>query len=111
MHRLPRRSVRRRRGPARAQRIQAFALGLSGASNPDRALGPEVSAADLVGLGVARAETELAEELDVQAGLENPHWPWRIDVMLAEIDRRQGRHNEAEARLKEAEGKLGDDPL
>ncbi|MEM7352249.1 MAG: serine/threonine-protein kinase, partial [Acidobacteriota bacterium] len=43
-----------RRERDRAQRIQAFALGLYGASDPLEALGPEVSAAELVAHGVAR---------------------------------------------------------
>jgi len=56
-----------RRERDRAQRMQTFALGIYGADDPVQALGPEVSAADLVTRGVARAEAELSEEPDLQA--------------------------------------------
>lgn len=76
----------------RAQRIQAFALGLTGAGDPARALGPEVSAADLVALGVARAEAELAEEPDVQA---------EVKTYLGKVYERLGLHDSAEALLRD----------
>ncbi len=46
----------------------------------------------------------------VYAGLEGSHWVWRVDVLLAEVDRRQGRFSDAEAKLNGAEGQLGADP-
>ena len=76
----------------RAQRIQAFALGLYGAGDPDRALGPAVSAADLVAHGVARAEAELAEEPDVQA---------EVKTYLGNVYLRLGLYEEAEVLLRD----------
>ncbi|MEM7584519.1 MAG: serine/threonine-protein kinase [Acidobacteriota bacterium] len=76
----------------RAQRIQSFALGVFGASDPRRALGPEVSAAELVARGVDRAEAELAEEPDVKA---------EVYAYLGGVYRRLGLFHEAEPLMRE----------
>ncbi len=56
------------------------------------------------------ARQALGASRAVSAGLEESPWPSRVDVMLAEIDRRQGLFDDAMTRLKAAEGKFGDDP-
>ncbi len=71
----------------RAQRIQAFALGIYGAADPNRALGPELSASELVAHGVERVAAELEGEPDVQAELY---------AYLARVYLRLGRYQEAE---------------
>ncbi len=76
----------------RAQRIQAFALGLYGAGDPNRGLGPELSAADLVAHGVARAEAELAEEPDVKA---------EVKTYLGKVYQGLGLYEEAETLLRD----------
>ncbi len=75
----------------RAQRIQSFALGLYGASDPERALGPELSAAELVAHGVARAEAELADEPDVKA---------EVKSYLGKVYQRLGLYDKAETLLR-----------
>ncbi|MDA8021073.1 MAG: serine/threonine-protein kinase [Thermoanaerobaculia bacterium] len=77
----------------RAQRIQAFALGLYGAGDPNQALGPEVAAAELVAHGVARAEAELVEEPAVQA---------EVKQYFGNVYNRLGLFAEAEAQLRDA---------
>ncbi|MCG8456930.1 MAG: tetratricopeptide repeat protein, partial [Holophagales bacterium] len=84
------REIRRERD--RAQRIQSFALGLYGAGDPNRALGPELSAAELVAHGVARADAELAEEPDVQA---------EVKQYLGRVYLRLGLYEEAETLLRD----------
>lgn len=62
---------------------------------------------DLGRLEEARATLEAAR--GVYAPLSSSKWTWRVDVMLAEIDRRQGLRDDAVARLDLAEENLGDD--
>lgn len=76
----------------RAERIKDFALGLYGASDPNEALGPEVSAVELVARGVERAEDELAGEPDVQA---------EIKTYFAKVYKRLGRFDDAESLYRE----------
>jgi serine/threonine-protein kinase len=71
----------------RARRVQAFALGLYDATDPTRALGPELSAAELVDHGVERVQLELAGEEDIQAELY---------AHLGKVYERLGRFEDAE---------------
>lgn len=59
---------------------------------------------------LAEARAALSASRAVYVKVDASPWPWRLDVMLAEIDRRQGRPADAKARLADAEGKLGDHP-
>ncbi|MEM1182966.1 MAG: tetratricopeptide repeat protein [Acidobacteriota bacterium] len=53
----------------RAESVLAFALSLYGAGDPNEALGPQISAIDLIQRGVERVGTELAGEPHAQADL------------------------------------------
>lgn len=71
----------------RAVAVQEFLVGLFAAADPDRSLGAEVTARQLLDTGVAELERELAGEPEVQADL--------FDT-VAQIERRIGRYESAE---------------
>ncbi len=76
----------------RAQRIQAFALGLYGAGDPDRALGPELTAVELVDHGVERIDEELADDPETRVELKG---------YLATIYSKLGKFDQSETLLRE----------
>ena len=77
----------------RAERIQAFALGLYGAGDPNEALGPEVSAAELVQRGVERARLELAEQPDLLAEILG--YFGNVRLRLGQFDEAEGLYRQA----------------
>ena len=76
----------------RAEQIQALALGLFSVGDPDRALGPEISATELVAHGVERVDAELEDAPDLQAELK---------AFLAGIYLRLGHYESAEVLFRD----------
>ncbi len=77
----------------RAQRVQAFAIEIFGAGDPNQASGPQLSAVDLVAHGAALAEAELADEPNLLADVKSH---------LGNMNLRLGLHDQAEALFRDA---------